>query len=290
MLSNLHERIPQYIRDHKKDFVAFSIAIAFFIVFSIFSILQYYSLGTSAYDLGINAQSVYVFLHKGTFYTPLLNENILAQHFTMFKFTQVPIYYFFPSPLSLMIYEDIFIAIAGYIVYLLSMELLKDHIKSAKLLYLVSIGFLLSYEFSPFTESLVSFSFHMMAFLPFFFLLAFYAFLTERKVLQIISLALIISLHANFIYLVAILLLYEFLFLHTSRGKRIGTWLSARSKPTGIKNFTYFIIFIVILYGYLIFAGFMKLHFAGISSFSAFPLCIFTDIFFARNLIGLSWL
>ena len=97
MLSNLRERIPQYIRGHKKDFLAFSIAIAFFIVFSIFSILQYYSLGTSAYDLGINAQSVYVFLHTGEFYTPLLNENILAQHFTMFKFTQVPIYYFLSS-------------------------------------------------------------------------------------------------------------------------------------------------------------------------------------------------
>ncbi len=271
MFSNLRKRIPQYIRDHKKDFVAFSIAIAFFIVFSIFSILQYYSLGTSAYDLGINAQSVYVFLHTGEFYTPLLNENILAQHFTMFKFTQVPIYYLFPSPLSLMIYEDIFIAMGGYIVYLISMELLKEHIKSGKLLYLISIGFLLAYELSPFTESLVSFSFHLMAFLPFFFLLAFYAFLTERRVLQIISLAFIISLHSNFIYLVAILLLYEFLFLHTSRGKRIGTWLSAKSRPTGIKNFAYFIIFIAILYGYLIFAGFMKLHFAGISSFSAFP-------------------
>ena len=271
MLSNLHERILRYIRNHKKDLLAFSIAIAFFIIFSIFSILQYYSLGTSAYDLGINAQSVYVFLHTGTFYTPLLNENILAQHFTMFKFTQVPIYYFFPSPISLMIYEDIFIAMGGYIVYLLSMELLKDHIKSVKLLYLVSIGFLLSYEFSPFTESLVSFSFHMMAFLPFFFLLAFYAFLTERRVLQIISIAFIISLHANFIYLVAILLLYEFLFLHTSRGKRIGTWLSTKSKPTGIKNFSYFVIFVAILYGYLLFAGFMKLDISGISSFSAFP-------------------
>ena len=170
-----------------------------------------------------------------------------------------------------MIYEDIFIAMGGYMVYLISMELLKDHIKSVKLLYLISIGFLLSYEFSPFTGSLVSFSFHLMAFLPFFFLLAFYAFLTERRILQIISIAFIISLHANFIYLVAILLLYEFLFLHTSGGKKIGTWLSPKSKPTGIKNFAYFIIFIVIIYGYLVFAGFMKLHFAGISSFSAFP-------------------
>ena len=271
MLSNLNERISQYIRGHKKDFLAFSIAIAFFIIFSIFSILQYYSLGTSAYDLGINAQSLYAFIHKGVFYTPLLNENTLAQHFTIFKFTQVPIYYFFPSPISLMIYEDLFIVTGGYIVYLLSMQLLKDQIKSQKLLYLISIGFLLSYEFSPFTEGLISFSFHNIAFLPFFFLLAFYAFLTERRVLQIVSMAFIISLHANFIYLVAILLLYELLFLHTSRGKKIGTWLSAKSKPTGAKNFVYFIIFIVILYGYLIFAGFMKSDISGISSFSALP-------------------
>ena len=271
MFSNLHERIPQYIRDHKKDFLAFLIAIAFFIVFSIFSVLQYYSLGTSAYDLGINAQSLYAFIHEGGFYSPLLGENTLAQHFSIFKFTQVPVYYISPSPISIMIYEDLFIVMGGYIVYLLSMELLKDHIKSVKLLYLVSIGFLLAYEFSPFTESLISFSFHNMAFLPFFFLLAFYAFLTERRVLQIISMAFIISLHANFIYIVAVLLLYEFLFLHTSRGKKIGTWLSAKSKPTGLKNFSYFIIFIAVLYGYLIFAEFMKADIAGISSFSALP-------------------
>ena len=271
MFTDLHERILQYIRSHKKDFIAFSIAIAFLIVFSIFSILQYYSLGTSAFDLGINAQSLYVFIHEGVFYSPLLGENTLAQHFSIFKFTQVPVYYVFPSPLSIMIYEDLFIVMGGYIVYMLSMELLKEHIKSLKLLYLISIGFLLAYEFSPFTESLISFSFHNMAFLPFFFLLAFYAFLTERRVLQIISMAFIISLHANFIYLVAILLLYEFLFLHTSRGKKIGTWLSATSKPTGMKNFAYFIIFISMLYGYLIFAEFMKADIAGISSFSALP-------------------
>ena len=149
MFSNLHERIPQYIRGHKKDFLAFSIAISFFIIFSLFSILQYYSLGTSAYDLGINAQSLYTFIHEGVFYSPLLGENTLVQHFSIFKFTEVPIYYLFPSPISIMIYEDLFIVMGSYIVYLLSMELLKDQIKSQKLLYLVSIGFLLAYEFSP---------------------------------------------------------------------------------------------------------------------------------------------
>ena len=75
MLFNLHERISQYIRGHKKDFLAFSIAIVFTIVFSVFSILQYYSLGTSAFDLGLNAQELYSFLHTGSFYTSLMVWN-----------------------------------------------------------------------------------------------------------------------------------------------------------------------------------------------------------------------
>ena len=271
MLFNLHERIPQYIRVHKKDFLAFSIAIAFAIVFSVFSILQYYSLGTSAFDLGLNAQELYSFIHTGSFYTSLMGENALAQHFTLFKFIEVPLYYLFPSPITLMIFEDIFIALAGYIVYLISMTLLKDHIKSEKILFLVSIGFLLSYEFSPFSESLVSFPFHNMAFLPFFFLLAFYAFLVERRILHIVSIIFIISLHANFVYIVGVLLLYEFLFLHTYRGRKISTWFVHNTKSRRLANVSIFILAIVLLYGYILLAGIIKLRIAGISSFSILP-------------------
>ena len=171
MLSGYNVRISDYIKKHRGDFIAFSIALVFSVIFSIFSIRQYYSLGTSAYDLGINAQELYSFIHTGSFYTPLLNENALSQHFTIFKFLQLPFYYIFPSPVTIMVLENIFIAMAGYIVYLLSTTLLKDHIKSVRILFLLSIGFLLSYEFSPFSESLVSFPFHNMAFLPFFFCL-----------------------------------------------------------------------------------------------------------------------
>ena len=271
MLFNLHERIPQYIRDHKKDFLAFSTVIAFAIVFSVFSILEYYSLGTSAFDLGLNAQELYSFLHTGSFYTSLMGENALVQHFTLFKFIEVPLYYLFPSPITLLIFEDIFIALAGYIVYIVSMNLLKDHIKSAKILFLVSIGFLLSYEFSPFSESLVSFPFHNMAFLPFFFLLAFYAFLAERRFLHVVSILFIISLHANFVYIVGVLLLYEFLFLHTYRGKKINTWFIRNTNSRRTASVSIFILAIGLLYGYIFLAGIIKLRIAGISSFSILP-------------------
>ena len=68
MLSGYNVRISDYIKKHRGDFIAFSIALIFSVIFSIFSIRQYYSLGTSAYDLGINAQELYSFIHTGSFH------------------------------------------------------------------------------------------------------------------------------------------------------------------------------------------------------------------------------
>ena len=262
--------------NHFKNFdrytaTAFSISVIFAVIFSVFSVIQYYSIGTSAYDLGINAQELWAFIHTGSFYTPLLNENIFVQHFTIFKFIQVPLYYLFPSPITLMIFEDVFIALAGYVVYLISTEILKHKINSRKILFMVSLIFLISYEMSPYVQSLVSFPFHNMAFLPFFFLLAFYSFITEKRALQLVSIIFIISLHANFVYIVAILLIYEFFYLHTENGRKIKIWLSRNSRIGGVKDFAIMVIFIVLLFGYLIMAGIIKLHIAGITSYSLIP-------------------
>ena len=266
-----YNKLKDYISHNQYNIIAFSVVIIFAIIFSIFSIIQYYSVGTSAYDLGINAQELWEFIHTGSFYTPLLNENLLVQHFIIFKFIQIPIYYLFPSPITLMIFENIFIALGGYIVYLISSEILKYRVNSKKVLFMISLIFLVSYEMSPYVQSLVSFPFHNMAFLPFFFLLAFYSFLTERRVLQIVSILFIISLHANFVYIAAILIVYEFFYLHTQNGKKIQTWLYKGSSPGGLKNFIVMVIFIALLYGYLLVAGIIKLHIAGVSSYSLIP-------------------
>ena len=265
------ERLNYSITIDKYTATSFIISLIFAVIFSVFSIVQYYSVGTSAYDLGINAQDLWAFIHTGSFYTPLLNENIFVQHFTIFKFIQVPLYYLFPSPITLMIFEDVFIALAGYVVYLISTEILKHKINSRKILFMVSLIFLISYEMSPYVQSLVSFPFHNMAFLPFFFLLAFYSFITEKRALQLVSIIFIISLHANFVYIVAILLIYEFFYLHTDNGRKIKIWLSRSSRIGGVKDFAIMVIFIVLLFGYLIMAGIIKLHIAGITSYSLIP-------------------
>lgn len=265
------ERLNYSITIDKYTATSFIISLIFAVIFSVFSIVQYYSVGTSAYDLGINAQDLWAFIHNGSFYTPLLNENIFVQHFTLFKFVQIPLYYLFPSPITLMIFEDVFIALAGYVVYLISTEILKHKINSRKILFMVSLIFLISYEMSPYVQSLVSFPFHNMAFLPFFFLLAFYSFITEKRALQLVSIIFIISLHANFVYIVAILLIYEFFYLHTENGRKIKIWVSRNSRIGGVKDFAIMVIFIVLLFGYLIMAGIIKLHIAGITSYSLIP-------------------
>ena len=271
MVDKWLNRCRKYIVRNIYNVAAFSITIFFVIIFSVFSILQYYSVGTSAFDLGINAQELWAFIHTGSFYTPLLNENLLVQHFALFKFLQIPLYYLYPSPVTLLVFENIFIAMAGYIVYLISFAILGNRIKSKKILFIISLSFLISYEMSPYTQSLVSFPFHNMAFFPFFLLLAFYSFLTSRRILQAISIIFIISLHANFVYIVAILLIYELFYLHTYNGNRIRVWLYKSSKPGGVKDFAVMILFIGLLYGYLVLAGMIKLHLAGVSSYSLLP-------------------
>ena len=245
------------------NIVAFSISILFSVIFSVFSILQYYSLGDSAYDLGMHAQMIESFFHGELFYSPLIGESLLSEHFTLFEFFQVPIYAIYSSPISLLIFENVFIAFGGYLLYCISKYLFSKHIKYFLLLESISMAFLVAYEFSPYTQSLVSFPFHSMAFLPFFFLLAIYSFLKEKRILHFFSMFMIITLHSNFIYIVGILLFYEFIYLHFGEGKRIKIWLSKRYDPKGKRQFLYFLTFLVFLYIYLLFAGFMKGYISG---------------------------
>ena len=264
-------KIRSGIRENPGSFLAFCITSFFAFMFSLFSILQYLSLGDSAYDLGMHAQMLESFLHGELFYSPLIGESLLAEHFTIFEFFQVPVYALYRSPESLLIFQDVFVAAGGYVLYLIAKHLLSEHTKSKLGLETVSISLLIAYEMSPYTQSLVSFPFHSLAFLPFFFLLAMYSFLKGKRALHFFSLIMIITLHSNFVYIVGIMLLYELIFLRIGRGKRIDVWLSSRHDPRGKVQFLYFIIFAIALYGYVVFAGLMKGYISGAGFTTTIP-------------------
>ena len=239
------------------DIAAIFIVIFFSFIFILFSFIQYMSLNDSAFDLGLHTNMLYTFLHGRLFYTTLLGYGYFTEHLSLFEFFQVPAYYIYRSPESLLIFQDIFISTAGIIIYKISRIFFNDKLKNTGI---ISLSFLFAYEISPYTQSLVSFPFHNMAFLPFFFFLAFYAFLTEKRILNYFSLAMIISLHANFVYIVAVILLYEFLYLRTNKGKNIKMWLSKKHNAHKNINTVYFIIFIIMLYAYTVFASIIKGH------------------------------
>ena len=178
-----------YIRliSNPGNLVSFSISFLFAVIFSMFSILQYNSLDDSAYDLGMHAQMIESFLHGELFYSPLIGESLLSEHFTLFEFFQVPVYAIYSSPVSLLIFENVFVAFSGYLLYCIAKHIFSKHVKNFLLLESISMTFLISFELSPYTQSLVSFPFHSMAFLPFFFFLAVYSFLKEKRILHFFS-------------------------------------------------------------------------------------------------------
>ena len=239
------------------------ITIAVTMAYSAYSILKYYSLAASGWDLGIHSQVLWSTMNGNLFYSPLIGENLLAEHFAPFEFIQLPIYFLYSSPASLLVFQAIFVAFATLPLYLISKTILVGKINSKKILASISLGFSISYLFSPYTLSLISFDFHNISFLPFFLFLAFYGFLTERKYLSIFSIIMIVSLHSNFIYIAATLLLYELFYLRTGEGKKISEWLIPKIDARSWKNNVLFIFIIVLLYGYLVFAGFLKGYFVG---------------------------
>ena len=240
ILSGLN--FPSVIKRDKYLVAVIVVSTLFFCLYSAFSIVKFLSLDASGWDLGIHAQVLWSTLNGNLFYSPLIGENFLAEHFAPFEFLQLPIYYFFPSPVSLLIFQAFFVAFAAIPLYLISNIVLSGKIESVKILKAISLILAVSYLLSPYTISSISFDFHNISFLPFFLFLAFFAFLKEKRGLSIFSLIMIISLHSNFIFIAATILLYELFYLRTKEGHKIKKWLTSRTDAKSWQNFALFIV------------------------------------------------
>ena len=263
--------IMRFVVDDKKAFLLVILISSFFsFAFSYFSILKYLSLDSSGYDLGIHSQILWSTLHGQMFYSPLIGGNFLAEHFAPFEFVQLPVYLVYPSPISILIFQAIFVSYAVVPLYLLSKHVLETKVGKLSA-NLISLALAISFEMSPYVQSPVSFDFHNIAFLPFFFFLAIYSFFKRRSALHIISLAFIVSLHSNFVYIAGSILLYEFIYLQTKDGAGMSFWAPKNSSKPIIWQASILMVSASILYLYLIFSGMMKGYFSGLGSYSLLP-------------------
>ena len=254
MLKNFLIKVRRSLTsDHCALSIAISLSAIFFIVYSYFSVLKYDSLSATAWDLGLHAQVLSSYLDGKFFYSFLLGKSLLAIHFQPFIFFLVPLYKVFPTPISLLILQSFFLSFSAVILFDLSFRVLKKRITDLRYTLLISFVLTLSYFISPLTFGSVMFDFHFLSFLPFLYFLAIDSFLTGKKITHLVSLALIVSLHSNFVYIVACILIFEFYLMR--KGTNYLEW-----KPTKSRNYQLMILLssFVVLVTYLILSGLTK--------------------------------
>lgn len=149
----------------------------YIIVFSVFTVERYNCYLTNAWDLGVYNQAFWTTLHGKLFYeTPDLPStpggSFLGVHFAPILFLLLPFYAIYPSPVTLLFLQTVFVALGAVPIYLISDEVLKSRGKA-----LAFASLYLSY---PVVQALNIYDFHIEAFLPFFFLSSFYCYLKGK--------------------------------------------------------------------------------------------------------------
>ncbi len=252
-------------------FIVIVISIFFAAMFSWFSILKYLTMNASGYDLGIHAQVLWDTIHGRLMFSNLLGTSLLTEHFTLFEFVPLPLYYLYPSPITLLIFQDLFISFSAVPLYKILQYSTRNSNFSEKWRVIISILVVLSFELSPFTESLVSFDYHNIAFLPFFYFAATYSIFAKRRYLYVFSLAFMVSLHSNFVYIAALLVVFGFFHVHFENRKSTGITAEQNRRKNVSHGLFKIILMVIIFYSYLLLAGFSKSLIAGSPTFYFSP-------------------
>ena len=270
MFRNFEERIKTRLTANNYSvLIALTLSVIFFTIYSYFSILRYYSLDATAWDLGVHLQALNNAFSAKPFYSSLLGESLMGQHFQPFAYVILIFYKAAPSPITLLVIQSFFLAFAGFFLYDISNRILRKMYGNNKLVQIFPALLTFSFLISPFTFSPVLFDFHYLALLPFFYFLTIDSFLAGKKVLHIISLGLIISLHSNFVYIVACILVFEFILIMSQ--KKHGYFLEWNPE----RKMTYYLkitaVSFIVLYLYLVLAAFAKGVYLGTPHFSFLP-------------------
>jgi len=147
-------------------------------VFSGFTILMYYTFKTYAWDLGIFLQALWTTVNRGQlfYYTIELPVNpsgsFFGAHFAPILFLVLPIYAVFQSPFTLLVLQSVVLALGAVPIYLIAKKHLGDRLSAVSL-----AAVYLTY---PAVQSVNCFDFHTEAFIPLFFLMAFY-YIDDKK-------------------------------------------------------------------------------------------------------------
>lgn len=191
------------------------IVIAYFALWMRYGIVKYQTYNNYYYDIGVYTYSLYWHLHYAANVGPLVYLSTFANHMSFFLPIVMLIFYFYQNPVTLYLVQGIFIIITTLLVYFVTVDLTNKR----------SLGFALSFAFfvNPAITGLMIFDSHYEAFIPFFYILAFYAYMKNRKMLFIVSLILLLSIMETTFALAGTLLvgllLYEYFYARKAKSK-----------------------------------------------------------------------
>ncbi|MFC1708957.1 DUF2079 domain-containing protein [Candidatus Omnitrophota bacterium] len=143
---------------------------AYIAFFSFISILRYNTFNFHDQDLSIHAQTVWNILHGST-HSSILGFSFLGNHLNLILFPIAPIYAIFPSALTLLLLQTLFIGLGAVPLYLIAREVLEKKF---------AIFFSLLYLIFPALHFCNYYEFHPVTFVPFFFMFMFYYFQKEK--------------------------------------------------------------------------------------------------------------
>lgn len=161
------------------------LCIIYFSFWIFYGIRSYTSFFSSYYDLGIYTYDLYWHLHyvQNIFDVRYL---VFYNHISPFSILLLPAFALYQNPISLIFIQDFALAATTILVYLITRDIAKRRDLSSALsfAFLISVGVL----------GLVLFDVHIEAFIPIFYLLAFYFFMKAERKYFIISYVMLLSI------------------------------------------------------------------------------------------------
>lgn len=150
---NLSESLLSY---RAGDYVFFTLATAYTVVFSTLSVLRHLSFNTDGYDMAIFDQAVWNSLRGRLLETSVLPDVtvLLGQRFSPILLAFVPLYSVWSNPITLMVAQTLAIALGAFPIYWFARGRLGS---------LPALGVALAYFLSPALEGVNLFEFHEIA-------------------------------------------------------------------------------------------------------------------------------
>lgn len=174
-------RIISKLLPHKAALIVAALISIYILTVGTLSLLKHFSYQTYAFDLGIFDQVMWNTIHGRLFDCSIIGRNYLGDHFAPVLLLLTPFYALFPTPVTLLVLQTVFLALGAVPVYWLARDKL-----GGKAGVVFSAAYLL---YSP-LEAMNLFEFHLLPLATTPLLFAFYYMDKERYKPALVFLAL----------------------------------------------------------------------------------------------------